>query len=220
MTDITIEHLSKIGKDGKTSAKLLEIAKAAATLFFEKGYVHTTTRDIAKACNMSPGHLYYYIRSKDDFPIMFAEIHQADIDLWEKTIRQQMATVSPERLLERAVWEYAHLIALRRKMVLFWYTEASYISVEPVKAVSKVDKQAIHLFKDIVDLGIGVGQFQTADSFISGLTIMMMCSTWSLKRWLLKANYSIDQYADLCVKQVVPMVHGKLSRDYDTATSA
>src|SRR5699024_12429716 len=43
-----------------------QIIKGALTLFKEKGFHRTTTREIAKACGFSIGTLYEYIRTKED----------------------------------------------------------------------------------------------------------------------------------------------------------
>ena len=40
--------------------------KGAVTLFKEKGFHRTTTREIAKAAGFSIGTLYEYIRTKED----------------------------------------------------------------------------------------------------------------------------------------------------------
>ncbi|MGC9395716.1 MAG: TetR/AcrR family transcriptional regulator [Anaerolineae bacterium] len=41
-----------------------EIATAAAQLFAEKGYAHTTTKDLAEAADMAEGTLYNYFEGK------------------------------------------------------------------------------------------------------------------------------------------------------------
>lgn len=38
----------------------------AARLFLERGYVETTLRDIAAACDVKAGSIYYHFESKDD----------------------------------------------------------------------------------------------------------------------------------------------------------
>ena len=43
-----------------------EIAENALKLFIRKGYLKTTTREIAQACGMSTGALYHYIGTKED----------------------------------------------------------------------------------------------------------------------------------------------------------
>ena len=43
-----------------------QIIRGAVTLFKEKGFHRTTTREIAKAAGFSIGTLYEYIRTKED----------------------------------------------------------------------------------------------------------------------------------------------------------
>ena len=43
-----------------------QVLDAAAGLFVEKGFIGTSTRDIAKATGMLPGSLYYHFTSKED----------------------------------------------------------------------------------------------------------------------------------------------------------
>jgi len=206
--DLTINDLSKKGLNPRADARLLQIANAAASLFFKKGYVQTTTRDIGKACGISPGHLYYYINSKDDLPAMFAEIHKKDIDKWEKQIRKGMKTLPPEESLKKAVLGYVYLVHLRRKMVVFWYHASLHLSDEQNAGIVDVETRIINLFKDIIELGVRRGQFRVSDSFLTACSIHMMCVSWALKRWLIKDTRSIDQYADVCVELVIPMVRG------------
>jgi AcrR family transcriptional regulator len=73
---------SKVGGNNR----LQEISTVAARLFRQKGYAETTTKEIARACNISVGTLYYYIRSKKDFIKIFIDIHMSDI---EKEIRAE-----------------------------------------------------------------------------------------------------------------------------------
>ena len=56
-----------------------QIVDGACKVFFEKGFHPTTTRDIAKACGMSMGQLYHYIRSKDDVLYL---IHKHMHNVW------------------------------------------------------------------------------------------------------------------------------------------
>ena len=54
-------------KDERLIAKARnQMIKGAVTLFKEKGFHRTTTREIAKAAGLASGHLYEYIRTKED----------------------------------------------------------------------------------------------------------------------------------------------------------
>lgn len=43
-----------------------KVLQEALTLFFEKGYEKTTTREIAERAGIERGHLYYYYKKKED----------------------------------------------------------------------------------------------------------------------------------------------------------
>jgi AcrR family transcriptional regulator len=209
VSELTVTDLGRAEKSDKADARLLQITNAAADLFFKKGYVLTTTRDIGQACGCSPGHLYYYIKSKDDLPAMFAQIHKNDIDTWEKQIRPYLKTLPAEELLKKSVREYAYLIHLRRKMVVFWYHASLQLTDEQNAGIIDVETRIIKLFKDIVELGLKSGQFRVSDPFLTACSIHMMCVSWALKRWLIKDTRTIDQFADVCVQLVIPMVKGE-----------
>jgi len=55
------------------------ILKAATEQFLTLGYTKTTTDDIARACQISPAHLYNHFRSKLDLAVSVAEQEERGI---------------------------------------------------------------------------------------------------------------------------------------------
>ena len=53
------------GKTSKSDARREEILVAAAACFSEKGLKGASVGDICTRLGISPGHLYYYFKSKD-----------------------------------------------------------------------------------------------------------------------------------------------------------
>ncbi len=51
--------------DAELSPRATELIEAAAHLFYEQGYAKTTTREITKACGLTPGALYNHFASKE-----------------------------------------------------------------------------------------------------------------------------------------------------------
>ncbi|TKR53575.1 TetR/AcrR family transcriptional regulator [Allopusillimonas ginsengisoli] len=65
MQKITIEDLAQpTATPDKTTGRTL-ILNNAARLFRTKGYAATSLRDLAAACNMKAGSIYYHFESKD-----------------------------------------------------------------------------------------------------------------------------------------------------------
>jgi AcrR family transcriptional regulator len=206
--DITMGSLDVVGRSKKASAKLLQIVMVAADLFHMKGYGPTTIRDISEACNISSGHMYYYIKSKDDFPAMFRTIQKNNIYKWEKDVRKEMKGMPPDELLIEAVKDYAYMVHIGRKMTVFWYRSAVEAKREDSDGIMEVEKQVVNLFQEILESGRKQGQFRVKDPFIVASTIVMMCQSWALKRWLYKDSRTVDQYVDQIVDLIGAMVKG------------
>jgi AcrR family transcriptional regulator len=191
------------------NARLQQIAKVASGLFFEKGFTETTVRDISKVCNISMGHLYYYIKSKDDFPVIFGQIHLKNISKWENQVRKEMALRTPEVALRHAVRKYLRLIHERRKMILFWYRVAKSLKPEQLQGVIESEVRVINVFQQILETGTHKGQFKVSDPYLTAFHIEVLCHTWVLKRWYLHDRYTIEQFMDVCENNAVAMVRGR-----------
>jgi len=57
--------------------RLSEVLDAAARLFAAKGYSATSMRDIAQACGMLPGSLYYHFPAKED---LLVAVYEAGVE--------------------------------------------------------------------------------------------------------------------------------------------
>ena len=157
---ITSGDLVLAGRNIKASAKLLEIVNAASELFHWKGYGATTTRDIGKACGISQGHLYYYIKSKEDIPGMFVAIQDHEVDNWEKAVRRGFGKLPPEKLLQKAVRQYTELVHLRRKMVTFWYHAAIQVRPEQSAAIRQNEIRVVEYSRKYSNWAIRRGNFK------------------------------------------------------------
>ncbi len=83
----TVEHTPRV------SATRLRILDAAARLFREKGFAGTTQRDIAAACDMKVGSLYYHFASKDD---VLAEVLDLGILRVLEGVEAALAELGPD----------------------------------------------------------------------------------------------------------------------------
>jgi AcrR family transcriptional regulator len=203
---IAVEDLNVIGDNKRASTKLLQIVEAAADLFQKNGYISTTTREIGEACNISQGHLYYYIKAKEDFIDIFKRIQESDLDKWEKVVRKLMKRLPPDEVLVETVREYISYIHMRRKLVIFWYQDIGQINSQQRNAIMQVEARTINLFKEIIELGCKKGQFSADDPFVLACNIHSLCIEWALKRYLLKRTCTIEYYTELCVKLVMALV--------------
>ena len=157
------------------NTKIRQIALTAASLFFKKGYMQVTTREIAEACKISPGTLYYYIKAKDDFLKIFSQITTVDLIRWEKGLRKEIAHMSPEKALRKTVRELLLMIDSWQDSIIFWYSVSRYLNSEQLKDVMDIELLSVNIVKHVIELGIEKGRFKTADPLVTAY-ILWRCA--------------------------------------------
>lgn len=91
--------------------RLSDVLDAAARLFAAKGYSATSMRDIAQACTMLPGSLYYHFPGKED---LLVAVYEAGVQELLGPVRAAAAREGdPWQRLEAAC--AAHLDTVLRK---------------------------------------------------------------------------------------------------------
>ncbi|MDD5313305.1 MAG: TetR/AcrR family transcriptional regulator [Dehalococcoidia bacterium] len=190
------------------NTKIRQIARTAASLFFKKGYMQVTTREIAEACRISPGTLYYYIKAKDDFLKILSQITTEDLNRWEKRLRKEIAQMSPEEALRKTTRELLLMIDNMQDSIIFWYSVSRYLNSEQVKDIMDIELFSVNIVKHVIELGVKKGRFKTADPLVTAYNIVAMCHIWVLKRWHLHGLYTVEQYAALLEDLAVSMARG------------
>ena len=207
--EITIEDLRNSSAGEKANATFLKIVLTALKLFHTNGYGPTTTRDIGRACKITAGgHLYYYIKSKEDFPRIFREVAEVDTYRWIASVRQEMEHTPPDQLLEKCVREYARSLHMRRKMMAFWFHAAVQVNRDEYLKTMQNEVEGINLFQEVIMLGNRTGHFQVNDPYLLAVNIVMMCQGWALKRWLIRDKRTIEQFIDWIVQFVMSFARG------------
>lgn len=77
-----------------------ELAEAAATLFYERGYERTTVEDIAAAVEVSPRTVYRYFATKDE---LIVALSQANSEAFLAALRSRPDDETPTDAVRAAV---------------------------------------------------------------------------------------------------------------------
>jgi AcrR family transcriptional regulator len=112
----------------------------AAALFYERGAVATSVRDITRACGLSPGALYNHFASKDDLLFVLVEHGHDRLD---RRIAAALADVGDDPLawLEAFVRAYVmgHLVHPELAQVV----RREYLHLSPARYVDTVRRRRI-----------------------------------------------------------------------------
>ena len=197
----------QVNKLKRKDARLKQIVKTAAELFFKNGYRQTTTRQIAEVCGISQGNLYYYIKSKDDFFDLFVQMTTDQMKEYDQEIRDQMPFISYSEALTMKIKEALILQDTIQDTILFWYRESRNMSQRHLKQLVKLEYEANDLLRNIIEAGRKKGEFKIKDSELAAYYIVMLEHMWSLKRWHLRKHYTLEDYIRRCQDAALGIVH-------------
>jgi len=141
-----------------------QMIKGAVTLFKEKGFHRTTTREIAKAAGFSIGTLYEYIQSKEDVLYLVCD------NIYDE-VRERLEEMVVDRYtiseLQQAIQHYFKVVDELQDEVLVMYQEAKSLSKDALPYVLKKELDMVEMFKVIIEGCVENNQFALTDKEIS-----------------------------------------------------
>lgn len=188
--------MATVKKTDAASATRLRILDAAARLFRERGYGGTSQRDIAAACGMQAGSLYYHFASKED---VLAEVLELGIERPMEALKAALdeldESASPKERLHVAVRTHLHALFTQGD-----YTSAHFriMHVAPMEVQSRsvavrdeYETMWMTLLKDLKKAGElrGDVDLRIVRLFLIGGVNMTL-------DWYREGEYTLDQLAD------------------------
>ncbi|WP_019153996.1 TetR/AcrR family transcriptional regulator [Robertmurraya massiliosenegalensis] len=179
-----------------------QMIKGAVTLFKEKGFHRTTTREIAKAAGFSIGTLYEYIRSKEDVLYLvcdsiYDEVHnrlQKDIDTKRGTLES----------LKLGMGQYFRVVDDLQDEVLVMYQEAKSLSKDALPYVLRKEAEMALIIEDIINRCVENGELDLTRDEVKLMShnIVVLGQMWAFRRWNIQKKYSLEEYIDIQIKLI------------------
>jgi TetR/AcrR family transcriptional regulator, cholesterol catabolism regulator len=189
-TDIrTYSHNSEL-----VSERREHIAKSVAPLFVKQGYERTTIRDIAKACGMSMGHLYYYIGSKEDILGIMMDYDQHFYTDFVKGMIASYDSLKPTEALIKIIDALYRGIADIPDFTRFFYQEIKNLQPDARNIVWERERALIAEFEKLLQRGCDSGEFAINNLTVVANSIISTGHMWVMRRQLLARGYTLDEY--------------------------
>lgn len=174
-----------------------EMIKGAVTLFIEKGFHRTTTREIARAAGFSIGTLYEYIRTKEDVLYLVCdsiydqvrERLQIDLDNNKGTIES----------LKLAISHYFRVVDEMQDEVLVMYQEVKSLSRDALPYVLRKELEMVAMFETVIKRCVENKELDLTEKQIKMIAhnIFVQGQMWGFRRWALHKLYTLDEYIEL-----------------------
>lgn len=177
-----------------------QMVKGAISLFKEKGFHRTTTREIARKSGFSIGTLYEYIRSKEDILYLVCDqIYDEVQSKIQDALNLKKVTIETIR---EGITSYFRVIDEMQDEVLMLYQEAKSLTKESLPYVLKKEMQMVAMFEQLIQLFSENNGLLLKDKEIKLLAhnIFVHGQMWSFRRWALQKIYTLDEYTNMQVE--------------------
>ena len=156
------------GKGAPFSKRKLEVLKAAATLFNDRGFHNTTMDDIAAALHVTKPALYYYAKSKDEILFEIGSIALREATDQLSTIANQASSGAERLEIFFTAWTESICQEFGRCLVL---TKPE--SLEPAsRKKNKTSRRNVQQkVVDLILLGIQDASIQKCDANLVALAL-------------------------------------------------
>ncbi|WP_404409635.1 TetR/AcrR family transcriptional regulator [Jeotgalibacillus malaysiensis] len=183
-----------------------QMIKGAVSLFKQKGFHRTTTREIAKASGFSIGTLYEYIRTKEDVLYLVCDRIYDEVRVRLHDLELDGGTLQS---LSRGIAHYFKVVDSMQDEVLVMYQEAKSLSKDALPYVLKKELEMTKMFETLIQKCVDEGELVMEHDEIHLLAqnIFVQGQMWAFRRWALR-EYHIDQYTDRQTELLLKGVRG------------
>ncbi|QHT48187.1 TetR/AcrR family transcriptional regulator [Bacillus sp. SB49] len=172
-----------------------QMVKGAVTLFIEKGFHKTTTREIAKASGFSIGTLYEYIRKKEDVLFLVCD------SIYQRVKARMEDDIDPAQVssLIHAVHSYFYLMDEMQDEVVVMYQEVKSLPKDAQDYVLQKEREMVAMLEEVIRKHISGPCSEEKVQLIAN-NIFVQGQMWGFRRWILQRTFTIEAYADLQVR--------------------
>jgi AcrR family transcriptional regulator len=172
------------------------ISQVAAKLFAKKGYLATGIREIAQACKMTMGTLYYYIGSKED--ILYLTLTRSSVPLHEliRDLTSHSLGMSATESMKYLIQSLLRWMDQNQDEVVFIYHETRNMDQRSKDVVFERDVQIVNSIKAVLDKGTKSGEFKLEDTELAAHNILVLLHSWAFRRWFFKKHHTLEEHIE------------------------
>ncbi|NLP51753.1 TetR/AcrR family transcriptional regulator [Bacillus sp. RO1] len=182
-----------------------QMIKGAVSLFKEKGFHRTTTREIAKEAGFSIGTLYEYIRTKED--VLYLVCDRIYDQVGERLQEELDMKRGNLESLKSAIRYYFRVMDEMQDEVLVMYQEAKSLSKDALPYVLNKELAMVAMFEQVIRNCMTAEDIEMKEQQIQLVAhnIFVQGQMWGFRRWVLHKHFELDAYIE---GQIELLVHG------------
>jgi TetR/AcrR family transcriptional regulator, cholesterol catabolism regulator len=209
---IADSHLDDLGDPLPIGGTAIQtrLAEAAIELFYERGALATTVRDITHACGLTPGALYNHYASKDELLYLVVRDIHRQVNAQLGALLASAAHDPTTQLTEAVKFLVSHTAGFKKRSRVA-NREFTLLTGSRRQEVTALRRQLRDQFAEVILAGARHGEFQLVGgedigaATLHAATITTMCvriSQWTLTNYPLTIEDLQDRHAELALRMV------------------
>jgi len=183
-----------------------QIIQSALSLFKEKGFHKTTTREIATVAGFSIGTLYEYIRTKEDvLYLVYESIYEQVSTQMTPLMKQEHPTIHD---MLKIVESYFHMMHEMQEEVILLYQEMKSLPAEKRTFILKQERALIRLFTEMIT-EVAPMKLAPLEADVIANNIFIQGQMWGFRRWALQKQFTFETYVSYQLTYIKRALHIK-----------
>ncbi|CAH0244136.1 HTH-type transcriptional repressor KstR2 [Peribacillus sp. Bi96] len=210
------EVLASVKDERLVEKRRTQMIKGAVTLFKEKGFHRTTTREIAKAAGFSIGTLYEYIRTKEDILYLVCDFIYDEVqEKLQKEIDQSDGTLESLKL---TIAYFYKVMDDMQDEVLVMYQEVKALTKDALPYVLNKELRMVGMFEKVITKCVENGELLLTAKQISLVShnIFVQGQMWSFRRWALHKEYTLQEYVELQTQLLIQNISLQINTEINS----
>jgi len=117
-----------------------------------------------------------------------------------------MGHATPRETLRLAIEKYLSVVDEFQDVIVFWHQEGKNLPPSRREYLFRQEEICADLFRGSLIKGCGTGEFKI-EMTLADHAITVLCDMWAFRRWALKKEYTLEQYA----KELTDFILGGVS---------
>jgi len=188
-----------------------QMIKGAVSLFKQKGFHRTTTREIAKAAGFSIGTLYEYIRTKEDVLYLVCDsIYDHVSERLQEDLAVEKGTLES---LRHGIADFFQVMDEMQAEVLVMYQEVKSLSKDALPYVLKKEMEMVAMFEELLTRCVENGELRLSKKQIELVAhnIFVQGQMWGFRRWALRKLFTLEEYIAMQTEVLLSGIQGGVS---------
>lgn len=188
-----------------------QMIKGAVSLFKQKGFHRTTTREIAKAAGFSIGTLYEYIRTKEDVLYLVCDsIYDHVSERLQQDLAVEKGTLES---LKHGIADFFQVMDEMQAEVLVMYQEVKSLSKDALPYVLKKEMEMVAMFEELLTRCVENGELRLTKKQIELVAhnIFVQGQMWGFRRWALRKLFTLEEYIAMQTEVLLSGIQGGVS---------